>query len=99
MSYITRMSTNADGGGADGAASAVSGLAFLANAGPAITNRRLGPAKRVRARRILANAAPGQQQRGNRGSRADPRRFGPRLTPRIRVSDQVVDIGEDSAVR
>ncbi len=52
---------------AEGAAvsRAVRGLAFLANAGPGITNPRLGPTKRVRARRILANAAQGRQQRGN----------------------------------
>ncbi len=53
--------------GAQGAVSAVNGLAFLANAGPGITNPRLGPTKRVRARPILANAAPGKQKRGNRG--------------------------------
>jgi transcriptional regulator with XRE-family HTH domain len=46
---------------------AVNGLAFLANAGPAITSPRLGPTKRVRARPILANAAPGRQKRGNQG--------------------------------
>jgi transcriptional regulator with XRE-family HTH domain len=49
------------------AAGAVNGLAFLANAGPGITNPRLGPTKRVRARPILANAAPGKQKRGSRG--------------------------------
>jgi hypothetical protein len=53
--------------GAGVAAGAVNGLAFLANAGPAITNPRLGPTKRVRARPILANAAPGKQKRGNPG--------------------------------
>jgi transcriptional regulator with XRE-family HTH domain len=55
-------------GAAGGAAAgAVNGLAFLANAGPAITNPRLGPTKRVRARPILANATPGKQKRGNPG--------------------------------
>jgi hypothetical protein len=53
--------------GAGVAAGAVNGLAFLANTGPAITNPRLGPTKRVRARPILANAAPGKQKRGSRG--------------------------------
>ena len=48
-------------------AAAVNGLAFLANAGPAITNPRLGPTKRVRARPILDNAAPGNHKRGNPG--------------------------------
>jgi transcriptional regulator with XRE-family HTH domain len=56
-----------DPGGAGGAVAAVNGLAFLANAGPAITNPRLGPTKRVRARPILANATPGKQRRGNPG--------------------------------
>jgi hypothetical protein len=51
------------GAGVGGVTSAVNGLAFLANAGPAITNLRLGPTKRVRARPILANAAPGRQKR------------------------------------
>jgi len=53
--------------GAGVAAGAVNGLAFLANAGPAITNPRLGPTKLVRARPILANATPGKQKRGNPG--------------------------------
>ena len=57
------------GAGAAGVAGAdvVNGLAFLANAGPDITNPRLGPTKRVRARTILANASPATQLRGNRG--------------------------------
>jgi transcriptional regulator with XRE-family HTH domain len=55
------------GAGVGGGAGAVNGLAFLANAGPAITNPRLGPTKRVRARPILANATPGKQRRGNPG--------------------------------
>ena len=53
-------------------AGAVNGLAFLANAGPGISNRRLGPTKRVRARTILANAAADRQQRENRGLRGRP---------------------------
>jgi transcriptional regulator with XRE-family HTH domain len=48
-------------------AGAVNGLAFLANAGPAITNPRLGPTKRVRARPILADAVPGKQKRETGG--------------------------------
>ena len=59
-------------GGPGGAAAGVRGLAFLANAGPAITNRRLGPTKRVRARPNLANAAPGTQTGGNKGRQAGP---------------------------
>jgi len=54
--------------GARGPVAAVNGLAFLANAGPAITNPRLGPTKRVRAQPILASAVQGKQERGNRGS-------------------------------
>ncbi len=50
-----------------GVSHAVNGLAFLANAGPGITNPRLGPTKRVRPRPILANAAMGTHKRGNRG--------------------------------
>ncbi len=42
----------------------VSGLAFLANVGPSITNRRLGPTRRVRARPNLANASSREQSRG-----------------------------------
>jgi transcriptional regulator with XRE-family HTH domain len=53
--------------GARGPVAAVNGLAFLANTGPGITNPRLGPTKRVRARPIPANAAPGKQRRGSRG--------------------------------
>jgi transcriptional regulator with XRE-family HTH domain len=51
---------------------AVNGLAFLANAGPAITNRRLGPTKRVRVRPALASAAPDRHQRGNLGLQGRP---------------------------
>ena len=51
---------------------AVNGLAFLANAGPSIANRRLGPTRRVRARTVLANAASDRQQRANRGLRDRP---------------------------
>ena len=51
---------------------AVNGLAFLANAGPSIANRRLGPTRRVRARTVLANAAPDRQQRANRGLQGRP---------------------------
>jgi transcriptional regulator with XRE-family HTH domain len=56
-----------DPGSAGAGVGVVNGLAFLANAGPDITNPRLGPTKRVRARTILANASPATQLRGNRG--------------------------------
>jgi len=42
----------------------ISGLGFLADAAPGITNGRLGPTKRVRARASLANAAPDPRKRG-----------------------------------
>jgi hypothetical protein len=50
----------------------VCGLAFLANAGPEITNRRLGPTKRVRARPNPASAVPGTQTGGRSGRNARP---------------------------
>ncbi len=50
-----------------GRAAGVRGLGFLANAGPAITDRRLGPTKRVRARPNPASAAPGPQTGGRSG--------------------------------
>jgi transcriptional regulator with XRE-family HTH domain len=53
-------------------AGAANGLAFLANAGASIANRRLGPTKRVRARPILANAAADRQQRAKRGLQGRP---------------------------
>jgi transcriptional regulator with XRE-family HTH domain len=60
------------GAGVGRGVGAFNGLAFLANAGPAITNRRLGPTKRVRARPVLANASPGSYQRVNRGLQGRP---------------------------
>ncbi len=62
--------SGASGGGRSGDASGVRGLAFLANAGPAITDRRLGPTKRVRARPNPASAAPGTQTGGRSGRNA-----------------------------
>ena len=74
-----------DGGAVNGAGranGAVNGLAFLANAGPAITNPRFGPTKRVRARPILVSAALGKQRRGNLGSsRRSEEVRGPRDVP------------------
>lgn len=55
-----------------GGLAGVRGLAFLANAGPEITNRRLGPTKRVRARPNPASAAPGTQTGGTSGRNARP---------------------------
>jgi transcriptional regulator with XRE-family HTH domain len=70
---------NGAGNPGGGDALGINGLAFLANAGPAITNRRLGPTKRVRARPNLAYAVPGKQTRGKRGRHA---RSGPVSAPR-----------------
>ncbi len=63
----------ANGAGAQERARAVSGLGFLANAGSANANGRLGPTKRVRVRPSLAGATPNAQSRGKPGHTTERR--------------------------